>query len=120
MEKDLFIKLDKAKQDIAIVLSDRWFESDDSFYWLGEVLAIGDYFIDLDDIETALTISQSSATSFFKYLDKQKKYSYADYLLGKQGRAEKRVNSLLKSSQKLEEIKSSFFEILENYKNTSE
>ena len=98
--KQLFTNLENAKQNIAVQFSENYFDGDFDFTWLGEVLMIGDYSIDLKDIQFALC-SEISEEILFKYLNKIRHYDLEDFMLGKKGRRKKNKKELKQLRKRL-------------------
>jgi hypothetical protein len=109
----LFDSLEIAKHNIAEKFSNKYFDDDNSFYWLGEVLSICDEFINLEDIKYSLE-NNIYESVLFKYLSKPRNFNLSDYCLGKLGRKEKRKQELVKINQRLELSKKYFQESLLN------
>lgn len=96
--ENLFETLTKAKNDIADKFSNHYFEDSTDYYWLGEVLSINDEFIDLENIEFAITYDLKEKV-LFKYLSKPRNYNLSDYCLGKVGRKNKKKQELKKCKE---------------------
>lgn len=96
--KKLFEDLETSKNNIAEVFNKLYFDDQAEYYWLGEILSIGDEFVDLENIKFALSM-EIKDNILFKFLEKPRNYNLEDYCLGKAGRKEKRKVSLEKSKK---------------------
>jgi hypothetical protein len=91
--EDLFTNLEYAKFKIQEAFSNKCFDRELDCHWLGNVLSIGDYFIDLEDIKYSLE-NKIYENVLFKYLSKPRKFNFEDYCLGKVGRKQKKKQEL--------------------------
>lgn len=112
--ENLFESLETAKQNMAIVFANRYFEDEYDFYWLGETLSIFDEFITLEDIQFSLE-NNIYEEVLFKYLSKPRKYNLEGYCLGKAGRKSKKELELKKCKERVELSKHYFQEALQNF-----
>lgn len=116
---NLFLNLEDAKQSIAIEFSENYFDGDFDFHWLGEVLMIGDYYIDLKDIQFALC-GETSEETLFKYLGKLRHYDLEDFILGKKGRQKKNKKELKELEKRVKESFNQLQECIDSDKQNKE
>jgi hypothetical protein len=105
--ENLFDSLEIAKQNIAEKFSNKYFDDDYHFYWLGDVLSICDEFVDLENIKYSLENSITQKV-LFDYLKKPRNFNLADFILGKTGRKEKRKQELKKCKERTQDARRLF------------
>jgi hypothetical protein len=105
--EDLFTNLEYAKFKIQEAFSNKYFDEEIECYWLGEVLAINDYFVDLENIKYSLENSITEKV-LFDYLKKPRNFNLADFILGKTGRKEKRKQELKKCKERTQDARRLF------------